>query len=367
MNRLKSVLVWVGLLLLAYFSADIIEKGRQLNSLPPYPVLGWLLWLGIVAVLWFLLFQPVIQFARLKGADRMTPEGRARIALRYLERHRRDDCGKSVCSKLAKALKGEGSLGEAMSEFREVDNRRGEAADMVLRHAKLAGLGVVFSRCPLVDGLVLLMAQGRLVVELARLAGYKPSPVFNTLCLGWMATNSMLAALFAQDAAECAGDAFAQTIGDMLGDTNIIGADAVGTKLCSYTVSSLLEALSAGATVYVTGHVFMGLLCLEAPAEGGGTFAHMLKLRRKARAELGREMLLAIPSIAAKAVVNSASEVGSVVGGAVKDAASTVRDAVGGTVNAVGDAVGGAAQATGSAISSAAENIGNAIGRLWKH
>lgn len=303
---MKNVLVWLALLAVGYFGADIVEKGQALNALTPWPVLGWLLWGLTVFFVWHWLVSPIIQFCMLERADSVSDVGRARAARRYLKSlPRRDADEEKALARLDTALTRRDPewVRDALVEFGAVDKRRKAAGELIMKHSKIAGVAVVFSRNNMLDGIMMFVVQMRLVVELARLAGYKPSPVFNSLCFVWVLTNSLLNALFAQDSAHEVGDLFAGTVGELLFTPEELGADAVGSFACAFTISTLLEALIAGTTVYVTGHIFLRRLHLAPPADSGGSrLKELADLRRQGRKELGLELLKSVPEFAGSAV-----------------------------------------------------------------
>lgn len=309
-----SPLVWTLFVLIAYFSSDIIDKGVILNHLTPYPVLGWMMWGGIVLVIWVLLLQPVIQFYRMRCPRDISREARAKAALHFLQRYKNETrtnanaelywdisniLNRPVLPGSEDAKKYAQELDMLLARYHEESNVGREARLLILKYSQFAGLGVVFSRNHLMDGIIMLVLQMKLVVALARLYGYKPSPVFNTLCFGWVIGNSLVSALLSQDAAELAGDTtvsfFTDHMAEMFSgedEAASMVADGLGTRFLSGTVSSLLEAIMSGASVYVTGYIFMRKL------ENDGhklTFKELIILRRKARLELGKTLVTQLP------------------------------------------------------------------------
>lgn len=301
---MKSVLIYAAILAVAYFGADIVEKGHALNSLTPWPILGWALWVLTAFFIWHWLISPIIQFCLLERSDTSTDMGKAKAATRYLKSlpHPSNE-EESVRVRLGNAIKlnDPKKIQDGLAQFHEIDSRRDAAKTLILSNCKAAGLAVIFSRNSMMDGILLLAIQAKMIVELARLAGYKPSPVFNTLCFSWILTNSILNAMFAQDAAQAGGTLAAETIVEMVSSPEELALDAVGTKTCSFAISALLEALIAGSTVYVTGHIFLRKLNLEAHEPGANKLDEITKLRRKGRIELGKELLKASWSLAKEA------------------------------------------------------------------
>ncbi len=165
-----------------------------------------------------------------------------------------------------------------------------KARDVVLKYAKGAGIGTVISRNPLLDGLIMLIVQMKMIVELSKLYGYRPSAVFNLLCFCWVISNSVITALLAQDLAEDAGDFIAESIKDGLSNPEEATGSAIAGmlewglgKVMSGTTKILTEALAAGSLVYVTGRIF---ICRLERHDGKTTAKDLLKWRREGRKKL---------------------------------------------------------------------------------
>lgn len=357
-----SLFVWVLLALLLYGAADIVDKGQALNSLTPYPVFGYLLWGVVLLVVWWLLIKPVWDFWRLARHSDLTPKDRAKALHQRITRHIRrhgDDAailpeeGLKAYAELDEALKRKqwDVLEPLIKACLPYDTLREQARATVLSHSRAAALAVAFSHNSLLDGFCMLIIQMKLVVALARLYGYKPSPVFNTCCFFWVATNSIVTALLnsamdsvaenalssmgsqvrddvaaqggagavdtaaellsgdaagdaAADAAADAasGDAFGEALGDLaLGgadDAFLLGAEAVGQRIASYTIGLLLEAVIAGSAVYVTGRIFCSKLDGEWRKP---TFRALVKLRREGRVEIGKGLMKTAGSLMGRA------------------------------------------------------------------
>ncbi len=311
-----STLVWVGLLLLAYFGADIVDKGNALNELTPYPVLGYVLWVTIALALWFLLLQPIIQFCNLRRAGKESTARQVRRAERVLSGYAREPEEselRKLCEEFAVAPRdfrtpeGEAAWTVRLEHYRKAIGSR--ARDMILGYCKAAGVGVVFSRNNLLDGLILLAMQIRLVIALSRLFGYKPSPVFNTCCFIWIASNSLVAAL-TRGAVEDLGEAAAENILDMLmGSDEVANATAeiAATKLgLQITIQVIIEAVMAGAAVYVTGRIFLWKL----ESEGGKvTLKKLIEWRKEGRRALAGNLFRKTPEAAFRVASQVSSDV----------------------------------------------------------
>ncbi|MBR2888558.1 MAG: DUF697 domain-containing protein [Bacteroidales bacterium] len=172
-----------------------------------------------------------------------------------------------------------------IEEYIKTDNQHNGKAEkakkIINKYSWSAALCVVFSRNSFLDGLLILFAQLNMTVEIAKLYGYKPSPMFNALCFGWIATNSIITGLFSQAGAEAVGDVFT----DSLTNGDIIEGGLTSTIL-SKTSGMVVEGLAAATTVYVTGNIV--LLHLQGSPEI--KLETLFRLRRRGRLELIKEI-----------------------------------------------------------------------------
>lgn len=307
---LSSLIIWPALVILAYFASDIIAKGQTLNALTPIPILGYALWAAILWLIWYLVLSPILQFASLKRAAHTNPLKQTRRALKKLQRYKTEaedhplrqsywNLYNTLESRLPEPEKRRQLL-QHLSTYREQSGVNRKARQHILLYSRLAALGVVFSRNSLIDGLTLLLLQMRLIVSLSALYGYKPSPVFNSLCFGWVAGNSLIIALLGQSSAAQVGDAlgseFADCIVELMGGEDealLLTADGIGTKFLQSTISALLEAVMSATAVYVTGHIFLRLLEREGERIN---LQNLIRLRREGRLAIGKDILLKVPA-----------------------------------------------------------------------
>lgn len=321
-NVLLNLLVWTVIILLIYFGADLIDKGRILNELTPYPIFGYVMWALVAFVIWFFLLDPIVQFWMLRRAQHANPEKQAKRALRKLRRHRKEtdtplgalysDILFHLTTPDLTQEQRRTKLLALMGEYRDATGLSGKARQLITSYCRTAALGVVVSRNSLLDGLILLILQMKLIVSLAQLHGYKASPVFNSLCFGWVLTNSFTMALIgqgtAQEVGNMLGDEFADYVSDLLGSGDqiaLLGADAMGTRYLQRTIGALIEAVMGATVVYVTGHIFLHRL------ESDGrklTLKALFELRREARLTIGKEMLIKLPANLVKNGAKGAAE-----------------------------------------------------------
>jgi len=318
-KRFFGILSWLTLALLMYGAADVVGKAQSLNRLTPVPVLGYVLVCLVAVLVWWLLVKPVFDFWRLSTkSQRSLPEQARSLIRRFRRRLKKSHVdGKELA---AEELSAYARLDEIVSRKRwdlveaqikacvPYDGVHAEARAIILSYSRAAALAVAFSRNSILDGLCMIVVQMELVVALARLYGYRPSPVFNLCCFCWIAANSFVTTLLnstiatvAESAGNIVGDAVKEAVdattpdafGDALGELAIgsadegflLGAEVVGQKIASFTVDLLLEAIMSGATVYVTGRIFASKLEGEWVKP---TLRSYVKLRCEGRVELGK-------------------------------------------------------------------------------
>ncbi|MGN0874663.1 MAG: hypothetical protein ACI4OZ_05710 [Akkermansia sp.] len=292
------------------------------------------------------------------------------------------------------------TLRRVFCEYRCMSGLEDESRCTVMDYAKIAAVAAVFSRGRLLPGLMILLVQVRMVVALAKMHGYRPSVVFNVVCLIWVLFHAMITAVFVQDAADSAGEAAADALSGMADEMLVNSDEAVkagmqgGTDAAGGTigalvggatfmldggisamiagaltggatktlvkggVSLLIEATLAGAGVYVTGRVFLRQLTGEAKNLG---FRTLLELRREGI----REMLSRNSSGIASAVsgvftTGTQKAVNTVVNVTKK----TVETTMEGTKKAVGTMVEGTKKFVGAVFTTPVKKM---WGRLTRH
>lgn len=296
-------LVTAVLVLALYFGSDILIKVRALNALSePYPIAGTLLVAGIAWLLWVVVIGPVIAFCRLSGGAGAT-KARAGAALKELGRYKLcendPDARKREMFSLWKELytanlQDREKLPELLGRYMKTSELHRRSLQYIFSSSKAAAIGVVVSRNDFLDGLVLLVLQMRMIVTLARMHGYKPSLVFNTLCFGWVVANSLIFALMSSAAEEAAQDMVVEPVVDAMAGyvTEVVGtqvATSAGSiipvfgQVLSKAAQIGLEAVMGALPVYVTGRVF--LMRLEADA-GKVDNATIVKIRKEGLKDL---------------------------------------------------------------------------------
>ncbi len=283
-------ILWCLLLILAYYGVDIIEKGKELNTMTDYPVWGYVLWGFIGIVLWVLIIGPVIHFTNLRyvGEESLRRQVvRATDALSAYRHEPEESELRQLSEEFTAAprdftsIEGKHGWQELLARFREAVH--GRAHDTIIGYCKAAGVGMIFGFNGLLDGLILLAIQVRLVLELARVYGYKPTAFFNGCFFGWIAVNSLVVALTSGWVQELSVTAVAA----MLGGTD--AADMVTVRAgMEVVIAVLIQALIAGALTYATGRIFLWRLEHEGREVALKT---LLKLREEGRREYAAKLL----------------------------------------------------------------------------
>lgn len=292
MNKTRH---WVPFLIAAvlilglYFGSDLLIRVRTLNELTaPYPVAGTALVTGLAWLLWVIVIAPILSFCRMgRGAN--STESRAKAALRELEPYEHCEHDTDPQKRELFAL-WQNIYNANMREPEKLPGLLAKYADSSILHrramkyvynsTKAAALGVVISRNKFLDGLVLLVLQMKMIVALARMHGYKPSLVFNTLCFSWVVANSVIFSLVSAKAVESVqGQAdehlidpamnalqenvfapLVQYVGEQIGiEAGSVAGGAVPFLggMLSVGGKIAIEAILGALPVYVTGRVFL--------------------------------------------------------------------------------------------------------------
>lgn len=301
MKPIVKHLILILILVAVYFATDFLEKGIILNDITPYPIIGIIFWLLLIYVVFVVIIQPILQFRKLKTIHEISITSNAEKLCKKLEKHKlekRDEehwqseiwyqLNEELLKKCPKNseqfVEREKRLAKIIDNYIKQDNEKNkdnninsQAKKIINQYSWSAALCVIFSRNSFLDGMLMLFAQMKMTVDLAKLYGYKPSPLFNSLCFGWIATNSILTGLFAQ--------AGADTIGEVLTDS-LTNGDIVEGGLTNTVISKMgslaVEGLASATTVYVTGYVV--LMKLQGTAEIN--INTLFRLRREGRWEL---------------------------------------------------------------------------------
>lgn len=273
-KRLINVLIIAVFLLLIYFSADIIHKGKTLNELTPYPLLGWLFWGLIVFFIYRQVLCPIVCFAQLRNLGEQNLQTRAELALKSLKRDKNSSLYTNISN--AKQLHKTEELRTHLQTYDKLLEQK--ANDIILNYSKISGVAAIVSRNKWIDSAALIYLQCRMIVELAKLYGGKPTPVFNLLTLLWVLSSSCVYIIMQSLIVENA-DALAQELTDtvseyLTGDLDSQAKAATGafnalpflkvvSSVSSVIIGPVLEASAAGANTYITGKMYIWKLKSE--------------------------------------------------------------------------------------------------------
>lgn len=309
-----SLFTLFGIFCILYFSGELLEKGHYLNQLTPYPVMGYVLW-GVAALFLYLtLIQPILSFIRLTRSEEMTKKALLQRMLRQLKQMRNSAEGKTAPAS-AEVEEAYAQIDGVLKQFghdHDIEERAAvllekyghllqssaKAKELIRSYSRAAGVAVLLSRNSLLDGISILMIQMKMVINLCRIYGYKPSPVFNIACFGWVLLHSV-AAIVMQDLSE---DAAESITSDVIPE--LIGEDLVAQGMPEYFIkcvpgilAMVLESINASAAVYITGSIFKAQL---EKTQKRLTTKDLLNIRRAARKELVKQSLDTVCSLAKK-------------------------------------------------------------------
>lgn len=301
MKKLFGQLFLVAVLVALYFISDFINKGQLLNSVLPIPVLGFVFWALLIYGIYDIILNPIFLFRKLTRYKELSVMEQSESICKILEKEKNELFWK-FNSELIKVLPKESSeaqereekLSELISEY--YGNISPASMKIIKMYSWKAALCVVFSRNNFIDGILMFFSQVKMAMELMRLYGYKLSPLFNICCFFWIASNSALNGIFTQATADSLGE----IIGEMLSDGGFI-EEGFQSKIASKASASLIEALTAATTIYVTGVIINRKLLGETKKL---SISELFKIRRKGRVELIKD----IPSIAMKNIQESFGE-----------------------------------------------------------
>lgn len=338
-GKWKALLIGLIFILLIWYASDLITLGLTLNTLTPWGDLlgaGTVLWVIILLIIYCIFIRPVLQFIRLKTASPKVCYAAAIKDLKpYYEGKKEGEDQRNLFIEMTQSRLSPDKKRQLMLKYLDIGDTPRAARKLIWRTGLATGTLVAFSRNKFADGIIMLVMQTRMVAEIARMYGYKPSPVFNVCCFVWVCTSSLLAT-YLQDAAYVVGDKAEEYISGLIGDmgTELVSSSIEGqtmeagaetamsavsdvlntltlgiaksllqapAKLAGFLARMAFEAASSGGIVYATGLLF--LYQLEHVQENGNKLVALLKMRREGRRKLYMHLIkLCIPrkNIAAK-------------------------------------------------------------------
>ena len=332
-GKWKGWLVGCLFILLIWYASDLITLGRTLNTLTPWGDLlgvGTVLWVIILLIICCIFIRPILQFIRLKT---VSPEASYAAAIKdlkpYHDGKKTGEDQRNLFVEMTKPHLSPDKKRELMLKYLEIGDTPRAARELIWHSSLATGTLVAFSRKRSTDAIIMLVMQTWMVAEIARMYGYKPSPVFNVCCFAWVCANSLLAK-YLQNAADAFGDTTTEFISGLIGDmsTELVsssieehtmeaGAEtAMGAisdvfnsltfglastilkapaELAGFLARMAFEAAFSGGIVYATGRLF--LYQLEHVQENGKKLVSLLKMRREGRRKLYMNLIkLCIPS-----------------------------------------------------------------------
>lgn len=264
---------------LTYFGADIIDKGIALNELTPwgkYIGVGDILWVVILWAMWILLLHPIIEFRTLMRR-KSTLRERVKAAIRNLRRFPEDgaECRRADEMQTLLNIRDVDGLKEKLAEYDALETMPKAAKEIVDNYSNKSALVVFISCNSLLDGVILFGIQVRMMVQLAKLYGCNPSPVFMALCTLWVFVTSVVQAVFGDDIAEIGSDVPVELGGDTLGG------------LLSGVSKRVIKWLQAQVNIRITAAIFIHALKRSGKKM---TVKDILEMRRTFRINAARNI-----------------------------------------------------------------------------
>lgn len=261
---LRPTLLIAFFLLIAYVAAEFIIRGNALNQIT-FGIGGYLFWGGIALLLWCWILLPVfhlVTFPQWVDPDTFTDP---RAEYRYLKKMGKyyvKTYGRKCPEKLSGLisdlkrnlhdpdLSSEARLNELRRLVPETHKRLGEMSDRIISdYMKKTAILVCISQRGWLDSLAMLVMQIRMIVDLSRSLGYRPSWIFILYCLGWVLVNSIAFALF--DGTDVLEDAMRDllplVIGESLGKSLPLGFGKI--------VGIAAQGAASMAIIYATGKI----------------------------------------------------------------------------------------------------------------
>ena len=272
LRLLKHPLLWVAVVAVGcYFTSDLLDAGNTLNTSFPGLYMGWVFWGSLTFLLWMIVIAPLVGFLGLPQWKDISSATESE-QLKYLSRYARTmvKCGDRMIKKskpgdarlelerrtkqLLDAYTANLPLDQkvrklhtAVGDFREYV-MNSALKTVIRKYVLCAGGAVVLSRKSFVDALLIFGLQIKLMIELSRSLGHKPSWAFILCCLVWVVVNSLFISILEEnDMIGFVGSSLAEITGvksvDMLQDIPFL--KSLGKQM--------MESMYAGASLYVTG------------------------------------------------------------------------------------------------------------------
>lgn len=251
------------LLLIAYCAAEIIIRGNALNQVS-FGIGGLLFWGGIALLVYCWLIRPILHFATFPRWIDLENFTDPRAEIRYLEKMGKyyvkvfdQKCPAEIVGQIAELKETLRHLNLDFADYRDALRRivpeihrllSEVVCDRIIKdYMKKTAILVCISQRGWLDSVAMLLMQFRMIIDLSRNLGYRPSWVFILYCFGWVAVNSIAFALF--DGTEIVEDAMRDLLPLVMGES-------LGKSLPLGKVFGIaIQGISAMAVIYATGKI----------------------------------------------------------------------------------------------------------------
>lgn len=260
----KSPWAWFALLaVLLFLVSGLLMRGNVLNESIPGNIFGWLFWSLCALLAWYFLISPLISFWRLPKWE-IDCSSDDYTNLKFLKRY-----AEEISETASKNLKDHKVIKENLNQVERALNTNGEVqlkllresvsmlrvslsenvcGEIISKYMKYAAVSVTVSQRGFLDSLIVFAVQVKLITELSRVMGHKPSWSFISCCMFWVLSNSLISMIF--DDTEIT-ETLLSSVSEVLGlkASGLLG-DIPGLKAIA-NISA--QAITASGSVYVTG------------------------------------------------------------------------------------------------------------------
>ena len=250
--------------LFLYFFAEIIIRGESLNRISS-GIVGWLFWIGIGGLVFWGLILPVIQFASFPVWRDPSEIENITQRIRYLRRYSDfllSNFGRNPDPAIAGSMeklkitvrntKGDPAafLAEAEPLVVQIHKDVSEkvCGKIIHDYMKKTALIVMLSQRGWFDAAGMLVMQIRLVSDLSKALGQRPTWISLSGCMFWVVANSFFFALF--DGTDFVEEAASEMFPLVLGE-NVVK----GIPFLPKVMDIVVQGAASMAVVYATGKI----------------------------------------------------------------------------------------------------------------
>lgn len=248
--------------LICYFTAEFIIRGEALNRIS-FGTAGWFFWGGVAFLVFRIFILPVIQFASFPAWHDPNEFEDPEKQHRYLRKYTNflfSQFGKNPNPAIAESME---KLKIAdRDSYRDPLKFRDEAIPIIIQihrdieekvcgriirdYMRRTALIVMISQRGLFDSAAMLIMQFRLIIELSKAFGQRPTWISISSCMLWVIVNSFFFALF--DGTDFIDEATREMLPVLIGENT-----AKGIPFFSKVLNIAMQGITSMAIIYATG------------------------------------------------------------------------------------------------------------------